>query len=95
MNMSEYSDDANDGELALFLNEIRAEATFTRRQISSDVNRKSVLLLPGETRIDLYSVRKMVRLHNEMVQLLRDFLALHPENTRLTSRARRFTKNTG
>ena len=91
--MNSYEDliDADDGELALFLAEMRTEASSSTRQSSSESNCRAVFLLPGETRIDLYSVRKMVGHRNEMVKLLREFLALHPEDTRLTRRARHYT----
>ena len=75
------NEDGSDGETALFL-----------REISDPVIANLVYLMPGETRFDEASVHKIVRNRNEMVQILREFLALHPENTSLMRRARRFAE---
>jgi hypothetical protein len=81
--------DENDGEYALFLREMLADEAAKRGGTSTEPKSISALL-SGETRIDLTTVRKMVRHRNEMVHLLTQFLALHPEDTDLTRRARRF-----
>lgn len=75
------NEDGNDGETALF-----------QREISDPATANPVYLMPGETRFDKASVHKIVQNRNEMVQILREFLALHPEKTSLTRRARRFTE---
>jgi len=81
MNYIVENEDGNGGETALSLSEI-----------SDSVTANPIYLMPGETRFDKASVHKIVQNRNEMVQILRDFLALHPENTSLTRRARRFTE---
>ena len=83
--------DDNDSERALFEQELREEKAAGRLETSVNPISKHVFLLPGETRFESASLRKMVKHRNEMVQLLREFLALHPEDTSLTRRARRFT----
>lgn len=75
------NEDGSDGEAALSL-----------RDIFDPAIANLVYLMPGETRFDKASVHKIVKNRNEMVQILRDFLTLHPENTSLTRRARRFTE---
>ena len=75
----------NDGELALFLEEMRQEAP--RLQAILSKNR-----LPRYAEIDLQSVRALVKDRNLMVTLLREFVALHPEDTDLVRRARRYTR---
>ncbi len=75
------NEDGNDGETALFM-----------REISDPAIANLIYLMPGETRFDKASVHKIVKNRNEMVQILREFLTLHPENTSLTRRARRFTE---
>ena len=81
MNYIVENEDGNGGETALFLSEI-----------SDSVTANPIYLMPGETRFDKASVHKIVQNRNEMVQILREFLALHPENTSLTRRARRFAE---
>ena len=81
MNYIVENEDGNGGETALSLSEI-----------SDSVTANPIYLMPGETRFDKASVHKIVQNRNEMVQILLDFLALHPENTSLTRRARRFTE---
>ena len=81
MNYIVENEDGNGGETALSLSEI-----------SDSVTANPIYLMPGETRFDKASVHKIVQNRNEMVQILRDFLTLHPENTSLTRRARRFTE---
>ena len=81
MNYIVENEDGNGGETALSLSEI-----------SDSVTANPIYLMPGETRFDKASVHKIVQNRNEMVQILREFLALHPENTSLTRRARRFTE---
>lgn len=86
MNMPKEFDD----ETALFLREMREEEA-ARRGMPAESICETAFLQSGETRFDSASLHKMVRHRNEMVQLLREFLALHPEDTPLTRRARRFT----
>ncbi len=83
--------DENDGERALFEQELREEEAAGRLPLPTDPTTPRVLLLPREVRFDFASLSKMVKQRNEMVQLLREFLALHSEDTSLTRRARRFT----
>ena len=83
--------DINDGEYANFLQEMQEDAAAKWPELAAQSRPKAVLLMPGECRIDIKSVRKMVRDRNIMVDLLNEFLALHPEETKLTKRARRFT----
>ncbi len=75
--------DENDGELALFTEEMRQEQPRLHALLSKSRR-------PIYKKIDLQTVRMMVKARNEMADLLREFAVRHPEDKDLTRRARRF-----
>lgn len=83
--------DENDGECALFLREMQEEGQERRRTIVHSLRHN----LPHETRIDSVTLRRLVQRHNQVVAMLREFLALHPEDGDLVTRARQLVDNPG
>lgn len=47
---------------------------------------------PFDTQINLPTLRALVKQHNGAMELLREIVAAHPEDTELMRRARRFVK---
>lgn len=73
-----------DDETALFMREMREEA----RQRQNKIVHALIHNLPHETRIDSVTLRRLLQRHNQAVVLLREFLAVHPEESDLVTRAR-------
>jgi hypothetical protein len=85
MNDTEEFDD----ETALFMREMREEARQRQNAIVHALRHN----LPHETRIDSVSLRCLLQRHNQAVAMLREFLAIHPEDSDLVNRARQLVDN--
>lgn len=81
--------DENDGEYALFLREMQEDAQERRKAIVHSLRHN----LPHETRIDSVTLRRFVQRHNQAVAMLREFLAVYPEDSDLVTRARQLVDN--
>jgi hypothetical protein len=77
--------DINDGEYANFMEEMQEDERERRKALFHATRHN----LPHETRIDLPTLRRLMQRHNQAIAMLREFLALHPEDSDLVSRARK------
>lgn len=76
-----------DEETALFMEEMQGEEQNLRKIIA----RGEVRYLPHEVGIDRATLRRLMQRHNQAIAMLREFLAMHPEESDLTKRARKLT----
>lgn len=83
MNQSESEVWEDDGELAAFSEEMQRDAPLLH-----------AILARGHAyypvKINYHTVRAMVKAHNEMAALLREYAARHPEDTDLARRANHY-----
>ena len=76
-----------DEETAPFMEEMQEEEQKRRKAALH----ASIHNLPHQTSIDLPTLRRLVKRHNQAVAMLREFLAMHPEESDLTKKARKLT----
>lgn len=80
-----------DDEAALFTQEMQQEAREEARKRRNTLTHAMIHNLPREAHIDASTLRRLLQRHNQAVAMLREFIALHPEDGDLVSRARRLT----
>ncbi len=76
-----------DEETALFMEKMQGEEQRRRKAALH----ASIHNLPYQTSIDLPTLRRLVKRHNQAVAMLREFLEMHLEESDLTKRARKLT----
>ena len=79
--------DINDGEYANFMQEMQEDEQERRKTSLHAI----IYNLPHEVGIDLPTLRRLLKWHNQALAMLREFLEMHPEESDLTKRARNLT----
>jgi len=84
----------NDDETALFQSEMESDDTrqHLRRILQNGNLRRMMSNEPYPVEINLQTLRALVKQHNGAMELLREIVAAHPEDTELMGRVRAFVK---